>query len=145
MIAGSGAIAGDRQVVAIAVDEGGAKQAREVYRVVRQAPHVPTPLILNDRVYLWNDGGICTCCELSTGEVVWQKRVGGSYFSSPIAIGDRIFSIDTAGEVVVLAAGDSFRIIGRNPMGQGSRATLAVAGKTLLIRTEGKLFAIRGE
>ena len=145
VIAGSGAIAGDRQVVAIAVDEGGAKQAREVYRVVRQAPHVPTPLILNDRVYLWNDGGICTCCELSTGEVVWQKRVGGSYFSSPIAIGDRIFSIDTAGEVVVLAAGDSFRIIGRNPMGQGSRATLAVAGKTLLIRTEGKLFAIRGE
>ena len=63
----------------------------------------------------------------------------------PIAIGDRIFSIDTSGEVVVLAAGDSFRVIARNPMGQGSRATLAVAGKTLLIRTEGKLFAIRGE
>ena len=145
VIAGSGAIAGDRQVVAIQVEKGASTQASEVYRVIRQAPHVPTPLILNDRMYLWNDGGICTCCELSTGEIVWQKRVGGTYFSSPIAIGNRIFSIDTAGEVVVLAAGDSFRVIARNPMGQGSRATLAVAGKTLLIRTDGKLFAIRGK
>jgi len=145
VIAGSGAIAGDRQVVAIEVGKGTDAQAAEVYRVVRQAPHVPTPLILDDRVYLWNDGGICTCCDLSSGEIVWQKRVGGSYFSSPIAIGDRIFSIDTSGEVVVLAAGDSFHVIARNPMGQGSRATLAVAGKTLLIRTEGKLFAVRGE
>lgn len=145
VIAGSGAIAGDRQVVAIQVAESDASQASEVYRVIRQAPHVPTPLILNDRMYLWNDGGICTCCDLFTGEVVWQKRVGGTYFSSPIAIGDRIFSIDTAGEVVVLAAGDSFRVIARNSMGQGSRATLAVAGKTLLVRTDGKLFAICGE
>lgn len=145
VVAGSGAIAGDRQVVVIEVEEGDATQASEVYRVVRQAPHVPTPLILKNRMYLWNDGGICTCCELSTGRVVWQKRVGGTYFSSPIAVGDRLFSIDTSGEVVVLAAEDSFRVIARNPMGQGSRATLAVAGKTLLIRTDGKLFAISGE
>ena len=145
VIAGSGAIAGDRQVVAIGIGKDADEPAAELYRVVRQAPHVPTPLILGNRVYLWNDGGICTCCDLRTGEVVWQKRVGGSYFSSPIAIGDRIFSIDTGGEVVVLAAGDTFRVIARNPMGQGSRATLAVADRTLLIRTEGKLFAIRGE
>ncbi len=145
VIAGSGAIAGDRQVVAIGLGKDADESAAELYRVVRQAPHVPTPLILGNRVYLWNDGGICTCCDLRTGDVVWQKRVGGSYFSSPIAIGDRIFSIDTTGEVVVLAAGDTFRVIARNPMGQGSRATLAVAGKKLLIRTEGKLFAVRGK
>ena len=145
VIAGSGAIAGDRQVVAIGLGKNADQPAAELYRVVRQAPHVPTPLILGNRVYLWNDGGICTCCDLSTGDVVWQKRVGGAYFSSPIAIGDRIFSIDTTGEVVVLAAGDTFRVIARNPMGQGSRATLAVAERTLLIRTEGKLFAVRGK
>jgi hypothetical protein len=47
--------------------------------------------------------------------------------------------------VVVIAADDSFEILARNPMGQGSRASLAVAKDTLLIRTDGKLFAIRGE
>lgn len=145
VLAGSGAIAGDRQVVAIKIGQKVNAEAAEVYRVVRQAPHVPTPLILNGRVYLWNDGGICTCCQLDDGEVIWQKRVGGSFFSSPIAIGNRIFSIDTNGEVVVLAASDTYRVIARNPMGQGSRSTMAVAENTLLIRTAGKLFAIRGE
>ena len=71
--------------------------------------------------------------------------MGGSFFSSPIAIGNRIFSIDTNGEVVVLAASDTYRVIARNPMGQGSRSTMAVAENILLIRTAGKLFAIRGE
>ncbi|MDE0866340.1 MAG: PQQ-binding-like beta-propeller repeat protein [Rubripirellula sp.] len=146
VIAGSGAVGGDRQIVAIEVAESAqGAMASEVYRIIRQSPHVPSPLIVGDRMYLWNDGGICTCCELTSGDVVWQKRVGGSYFSSPIAIGDRIFSIDTTGEVVVIAADDSFEILARNPMGQGSRASLAVAKDTLLIRTDGKLFAIRGE
>ena len=101
--------------------------AREVYRLVRQSPHVPTPLVIGNRLYLWNDGGIATCCELRTGDVIWQKRVGGSYFSSPIAIGNRLFSIDTTGEVVVIAADDTFRVIARNPMGESSRASLATS------------------
>ncbi len=143
VIAGSGAVGGDRQIVAIAIEGDGADStASEVYRLVRQAPHVPSPLAIGDRLYLWNDGGIVTCCDVKTGDVIWQNRVGGSYFSSPIAIGKRIFSIDTTGEVVVIAADDRFRVIARNPMGQGSRASLAASDNVLFVRTESKVFAV---
>ncbi|MGI9470025.1 MAG: PQQ-binding-like beta-propeller repeat protein [Rubripirellula sp.] len=143
VIAGSGAIGGDRQVVAIKIDESEPQlSVNEVYRQIRQSPHVPTPLIVGDRLYLWNDGGIATCSDLQTGKVIWQKRVGGTYFSSPIAIGDRIFSIDTSGEVVVIAADDSFEVLARNPMGESSRASLAVANDTLFIRTDSQVFAL---
>lgn len=143
VIAGSGAVGGDRQIVAIEIDESGAEvQAREAYRLVRQSPHVPSPLAIDDRLFLWNDSGIATCCELSSGEVIWQKRVGGSYFASPIAIGERIFSIDTSGEVVVIAADDDFQVIARNPLGQSSRATMATSNNTLFVRTDSKIFAV---
>lgn len=143
VIAGSGAVGGDRQVVAIAIEGDGAKaKASEAYRLVRQAPHVPSPLAIGNRLYLWNDGGIATCCDLKTGDVIWQKRVGGNYFSSPIAIGNRIFSIDTTGQVVVIAADDEFRVIARNPMGQASRASLATSDNVLYVRTDSKVFAI---
>ncbi len=56
VIAGSGAVGGDRTIVAIAV--AGQTKAREVYRLIRQSPHVPTPLAIGDYLYLWNDGGI---------------------------------------------------------------------------------------
>lgn len=143
IVAGSGAVGGDRQIVVIRVDESGPKpQVEEAYRQIRQSPHVPSPLIVGDRLYLWNDGGIATCCDLSSGDVIWQKRIGGTYFSSPISVGDRIFSIDTTGEVVVIAANDTFQVIARNPMGESSRASLAAADDKLFVRTESKVFAI---
>ena len=143
VIAGSGAVGGDRQIVAITIQgEGTDSVAGEAYRLVRQAPHVPSPLAIGNRLYLWNDGGIVTCCDLATGDVIWQKRVGGNYFSSPIAAGNRIFSIDTSGEVVVIAADDQFRVIAKNAMGQSSRASLAASDNVLYVRTDSRLFAI---
>ena len=133
-------------MVAIRIDESGAEtEATEAYRVVRSSPHVPSPLALDGRLYLWNDGGIVTCCDIDSGDVIWRKRVGGTYFSSPIAIGDRIFSIDVTGEVVVIAAGDDFEVLGRTPMGESTRASLAAADGTLYVRTESKVFAISGD
>jgi len=143
VIAGSGAAGGERHIVAIAVEDDGSQAKAEVaYHKTRQSPHVPTPLALGDRLYFWNDGGIATCLETRTGKVIWQKRVGGNFFASPIAIGDRLFSIDTTGDVVVIAADDDFQVIARNPMGESSRATLATSDDVLYVRTESKLFAI---
>ena len=76
MLAGSGAIAGDR-AVAIKIGQKVNAEAAEVYRVVRQAP-MYQHLILNGRVYLWNDGGIRTCCQLDDGEVIGRTRL--NYF-----------------------------------------------------------------
>ena len=142
-MAGSGAVGGDRQIVVVRIDESGPRpQVEEAYRQIRQSPHVPSPLIVGDRLYLWNDGGIATCCDLPSGDMIWQKRIGGAYFSSPISVGNRIFSIDTTGEVVVIAADDTFQIVARNPMGESSRSSLAVADGKLFVRTESKVFAI---
>ena len=140
VIAGSGAVGGDRQIVAIRIE---GDTAAEAYRQVRQSPHVPTPLVVGERLYLWNDAGIATCMDVRTGDVIWQKRVGGTYFSSPIAVGDRIFSIDTSGEVVVIAAADEFRLIARTSMGQPSRASLATSDGVLFVRTDSRVVAVQ--
>ena len=143
VLAGSGAAGGECHLVAIKVDDQGkSATATEAYHLTRQSPHVPSPVVVGDRLYQWNDGGIATCSELETGDVIWQKRVGGKFFASPIAIGDRIFSIDTNGEVIVIAADDEFQILARNPMGETSRATMATSDNILFIRTDTKLFAI---
>ena len=77
--------------------------------------------------------------------MIWQKRVGGTYFASPIAIEDRIFSMDTAGEVVVIAADDEFKVLARNSMDEGSCASMAVSDEGLFVRTQSKVFAIGGQ
>lgn len=145
VVASSGGVGGERQVVVVNPHRSGDDVAvDEVYRIVRQAPHVPTPLVYGDWMFLWSDTGIATCIARKTGDVVWQKRVGGNFFGSPICINGKLYCVDLEGEVVVLAASDEYELLARNPLGHPTRATPAVTRGTLLVRTESHLFSIGG-
>ncbi|MCH8148406.1 MAG: PQQ-binding-like beta-propeller repeat protein, partial [Planctomycetes bacterium] len=117
ILGGSGAAGGDKNVVAVRPIDS-ADGVKEVYRVTRGAPHVPTPLVVGARVFLWADNGIVTCIKSNTGEKVWRQRVGGNFFGSPICIDGKIYCVDLEGEVVVLAASDEYELLARNPLGK---------------------------
>ena len=140
---------GDNTLVALQLPVGGAGVARDrveppvAFVLDRSvAPYVPTPLYLDGRLYLWGDRGVVTCVEAETGRVVWRGRVGGTFSASPIAVGGTIRNISADGEVVVIAAGDTFEVLGRTPLGAECRATPAVAGGRMVFRTVDRLLAL---
>ncbi len=141
VIGSSGFTSGVRNVVAVRPGEG---KAKEVYRLQDRVPHVPTPLVAGERLYLWSDSGIVTCAEAATGKIVWQDRVEGTFQGSPVAAGGKIYGMDLKGVVSVIAAGDQFRVLGRVDLGEPTRATPAVAGGLLLLRTWSRLVAVGG-
>jgi len=146
VVASSGGVGGERQVVAVNPQLAGDKvQVKEAYRVVRQAPHVPTPLVYRDWMFLWSDTGIATCAQRDSGKVVWQKRIGGNFYSSPICIDGKLYCVDLDGEVVVIAASDKYELLSRNSLGHPSRATPAVSNGALIIRTESQMISIGGK
>lgn len=118
---------------------------QEAYRIEKAAPYVPTPVARGELVFLWADNGVVTCIDAQHGDKVWQKRVGGNFSGSPIRAGDRLYAISSEGEVVVLAAGREYELLGRNALGQISRSTPAVAGGRMLLRTESQLFCLGAE
>jgi outer membrane protein assembly factor BamB len=118
------------------------KKPEAAYTVKKQAPYVPTPVARGDLVFLWSDKGVVTCLDGPTGDVVWQERVGGSCFGSPVLVRDKLYCIDADGVVHVLAAEKQFRELGRNPLGEPSRATPAVSGGKMYLRTFSRLVAI---
>lgn len=143
MIATSGAANGDRQLVAVKPGAAAA-DVTEAFRATRGAPHVPTPLAYKDWLFMWSDQGIATCLDKATGKVVWQKRVGGNYFSSPICVDGKLYCVDLDGKVAVIAASDKYELLAKNDFGDPSKATPAVSGGKMYIRTESKLFSIGG-
>lgn len=145
IIANSGAKAGGKNVVAVrpTVADKGVK-VEEVYRVSRTAPHVPTTLAYGNWLFLWNDDGVVTCIDVKTGKTVWQKRIGGNYFGSPICVNGKLYAVDLEGNVVVMSASGNPEVLARNPLGEPSRATPAVSGGRLYVRTYSKLFSIGG-
>ncbi len=112
------------------------------YRIAKQAPYVPTPVVDGDLTYLWSDKGIVTCIETHSGNVVWRERVGGNFSGSPILVGNRLLAVAEDGEVVILAAGQEYKLLGRVPLGEPSNATPAVGHGCIYFRTLAHLMSL---
>ena len=117
----------------------------EAFRVSQSVPHIPTPLVYDEHMYLWADIGIVSCVSMKTGKSVWRQRIGGKFFGSPICVDGRLFAIDSKGTVVVVAASPEYKLLGKNSLGEPSRATPAVSGGRLLLRTDSQLIAVGKE
>jgi len=144
VIATDGEGAGNNSVVAVRP----AAPDKPVYKITRAAPYVPTPIVKDDLVFLWSDKGIVTCIRGADGSEVWQHRVGGNntgYSGSPVRVGDAIYCIDEDGNVMVIAAAEKFKLLGKNPLGEPSRSTPAISGGKMYLRTYSHLISLGGK
>lgn len=112
------------------------------YKITRHAPYVPTPVANGDLVFLFYDRGFVTCIEAANGTVVWHERVNAAFSGSPVVAGDKLYCIDEKGTVIVLAASRQFKELGRNPLGEPSRATPAISDGRMFLRTVSHLFCV---
>lgn len=137
---------GGNFLVAVHPKEGNAVESGAVaYKIDKTAPYVPTPLAKGDRLFLMADNGIAIWADAKTGKEIWKERIGGTFYSSPIWVGDSIYCTSADGEVVVLAANDKYEMLARNNLGEASHSSPAAAGGRLHFRTINHLFSIGGE
>ena len=72
-----------------------------------------------------------------------RERLGtvGQAVASPIAANGYIYTVNESGTFTVLRAGDTLDVAAVNKLGESVRATPAIAGDTLYVRTAGHLWA----
>jgi outer membrane protein assembly factor BamB len=121
------------------------EEARVAWTYAKSPPYVPTPVAKDDLLFLWNDSGTVTCLRAATGEKAWRERIGSDFLGSPVRVGDRLYCMSRQGDCFVVAAGEKFELLGRNPLGEGSHATPAVAGGVLYLRTFSHLISLGGK
>jgi outer membrane protein assembly factor BamB len=126
-------------------DAASGRKADVAYQLKKTAPYVPTGIALGERIWLWSDNGFVTCLNAATGDIRYQERVGGNYFGSPVWIDGRLFCVSTTGELVVVEASDSFKLLHRYPLNELCHSTPAVADGHLFIRTEKHLWSFGGK
>jgi outer membrane protein assembly factor BamB len=130
----------------ISLPEGKTAGAYVSWFQPRLSAYTPSPLLYRGRVYVINNNGILQVADAKTGEQVYKARVGGggqSFSSSPIAAGGRIYVLSEDGDTFVFEAGDSYRELAQNSLGEMSLATPAADADSLYVRTQTRLFRIR--
>jgi outer membrane protein assembly factor BamB len=108
----------------------------------RSAPYTPSPVLVGNELYVVNDGGIATCLDAGTGQIRWQQRLRGSYSASPIYAGGRVYFLNEEGVATVIDSGAAFRELAVNELDGRTLASMAVAHRSIFIRTASNLYRI---
>jgi outer membrane protein assembly factor BamB len=102
----------------------------------------PSLLLVDDLLFMVDDGGIATCIEAKTGAQVWKERLGGNYSASPIYGGGKVYFFDQEGKATVIKASREYQVIAVNRLADGFMASPAVSGTALFLRTKSALYRI---
>ncbi len=106
-------------------------------------PNTSSPAATEDYVYICTAFGVIGSYDINTGDFLWEfedMSIKGCY-SSPIVVGDKLFTISREGEVIVFDTKDSSEI-GRSELNASVDTTPAFYKNSMIIRTDEKLYKI---
>jgi outer membrane protein assembly factor BamB len=112
------------------------------WKVKRGVSNKPSILLIDDLIYMISDAGIASCLEAKTGEIVWQKRIGGEYSASPVYAGGNIWFFSEDGKISAVKTGRAFELVAENRLDDGFLASPAISGKAFYLRTRRHLYRI---
>jgi outer membrane protein assembly factor BamB len=118
------------------------RQLNLAWKTKRSVARKPSLLLVEDLLFMIEDGGIATCLEAKSGTEVWRERIGGNYSASPITAEGRIYFFSEEGKTTVIAATREFKKLAENSLADGFMASPAVAGSSLILRTKSHLYQI---
>jgi len=122
--------------------QGAVGETHLEWKVTRGVPHVPSPIVVGEELYMVNDDGIGTCIDAKTGASRWTKRIGGNYSASPIYADGKIYFLSEAGKTTIIAPEKKYRIVGVNELDGRFLASPAAVGRAIFLRSDGHLYRI---
>lgn len=91
--------------------------------------YVPSMITAGGYLYAVLDAGVAVCYDSSTGKEIWKGRLAGTFSSSPVLIGDRIYATNEGGTTFVFrATPEKFEKLATNQLGDIVFATPTIVG-----------------
>jgi outer membrane protein assembly factor BamB len=113
------------------------------WRVQKNIPYIPAPLLYRGVLYMVKTGGIVTTLDAATGRLLKEGRATGAlgeYYASPVAADGKVYLANRDGQVAVLEAGADWKLLAVNDLGGEINATPALVDGRVYVRTRDSLY-----
>jgi outer membrane protein assembly factor BamB len=126
--------------------EGSSDEPSIAWRSKRSVPKMSSPLLVGQELYMVSDEGIISCLDALKGDVIYNKRLGGNFSSSPLFADGRIYVGNREGETFVIQPGREYKLLATNQLAGGAiMASPAAVDGAIYLRTEKGLYRIENE
>lgn len=122
---------------------GRLEQSAVRWRVQKNIPYIPAPVLYQGVYYMVKTGGIITSIDPATGKILKMGRSSGAigeYYASPVAADGKVFLANTEGKISVLKAGAEWEVLAVNDLGEEISSTPALSDGRIYIRTRGAIY-----
>lgn len=102
-----------------------------------------SPLVTKENLYLVNRAGVATCHDLKDGKKLWDLRLPGSCWASPICSNERVYFFTKDGVTLVIKNDGSQEILSNNKLSiEGRIYGVAAVDRFFVIRTGSELICV---
>ena len=108
-----------------------------------EVPQIPTPVIVDGKMYMVHDRGMVTCLDPMTGKPIWKQKLKGNFNSSPIYAGGNIYFINVKGFCTIIKPGDTFQKVAENDIDETVKAVPVFVQNKMILRTDKNLYLIK--
>jgi outer membrane protein assembly factor BamB len=114
------------------------------WRLPRNTPDVPSPLVRDGLVYLCRESGNLIVLDAKTGEQHYESRTHADrHRASPVYADGKIYLSSRDGTVSVVKAGTKFELLAQNKLKEPLSASPAISNGTIYLRGFNTLYAIK--
>ena len=123
--------------------QDGGKPPLRVWKTTRSVPLISSPVLVRDFLYFVSQEGIASCVEAESGDLLWNERLGGTYWASPLYAKGRVYFFAENGTTTILPASPEFSVLAKNKLDGEIMATPAAFEDSLILRTKTHLYRLQ--
>ena len=107
------------------------------------SPGAASAVAHDDRVYTIDRAPVLTCANAKNGKTLWQQRLKGAFWATPVIAGEHMYCVSFEGDCQVVKLGKSkAEVVATNSFGETLQASPAVADNAMYIRSDKHLWKI---
>jgi outer membrane protein assembly factor BamB len=121
----------------------GPKDEGEVWRIERNTPDVPSPLLVGNVLYLMGEQGSLMVHDAKSGKLLYEERITNQrHRANPVFVDGKVILTGRDGVMVVVKHGEKFEKLAENKLPDTFLASPAISGGRLYLRGWKDLYAI---
>ena len=101
-----------------------------------------SPVAFGNRILQVRNPAILTCADLESGQKLWDVRLEGAVWATPLVAGEYAYVASHEGNVFVVRLGEKGELVSTNFIGKGILASPIAAGGALYLRNDTQLLKV---